>query len=121
LFDAAGLGAVLALKNAKIPKYDEEKEQVLFGELTDQNIPLSENTPLSITIHKIGNSILVDPTREEEDLSETRVTIGSCDGIISSMQKGEKGSLTTEEFSNVLDMANKVYKDIFKKVENYLK
>jgi len=121
LFDAAGLGAILALKNAKIPKYDEKEEKVLFGELTDKNVPLSKDTPISITIHKIGDSLIVDPTREEEDISETRVTIGSRDGIISSMQKGNKQSLSTEEFSNILEISEKVYKDIFKKIEKFIK
>lgn len=121
LLDAAGLGAILALKNAKIPKYDEKEEKVLFGELTDTPLPLSKDTPLSITVHKIGNSLIVDPTREEEDISETRVTIGSRDGIISSMQKGEKQALTVDEFKKILEISNKVYKDIFKKIEKYLK
>ena len=121
LFDAAGLGAIIALKNTKIPKYDEENGKVLFGELTDVKMPLSKEIPLSITINKIGKSILVDPNREEEDLIDTRVTIGSSNGIIHSMQKGEKGSLTVEEFSDVLDMSEKVYKDIFKKIEKHIK
>ncbi len=121
LFDAAGLGAIIALKNAKIPKYDEKEERVLYGELTDENLPVSKDVPLSLTIHKIGNSLLVDPTREEEDISETRVTIGSSDGSISSMQKGNKGSLSVEEFSKILEMSEKAYKDIFKKIGKYLK
>ena len=121
LLDAAGLGAILALKNAKIPKYDEKNEMVLYGELTDKNLPLSKDVPLSLTIHKIGNSLIVDPTREEEDISETRVTIGSSEGIISSMQKGNKKSLSAEEFSKILELSEKVYKDIFKKIEKFLK
>lgn len=121
LLDAAGLGAILALKDAKIPKYDEKNELVLYGELTDKNLPLSKDIPLSLTIHKIGNSLIVDPTREEEDISETRVTIGSSNGIISSMQKGDKTSLSVEEFSKILDLSEKIYKDIFKKIEKFFK
>jgi exosome complex component RRP42 len=121
LFDAAGLGAIIALKNARVPKYDEENERVLYGELTDENVPLSKTTPISITTHKIDGKFIVDPTREEEDISETRITIGSTDGVISSMQKGEKSALTIEEFSEALDLVNKVYKEIFKKLEKHLK
>lgn len=122
LFDAAGLGAILALKNAKMPKYDEETEKILYDEgLTNEGLPTSKDIPLSVTIHKLGDNLLVDPTREEEDLSETRITIGSRDGIISSMQKGEQGALRVEEFEKALELSDKVYKDIFKKIEEYLK
>ncbi len=88
LLDAAGIGAIAALRNAKIPKYDEKEGKVLFGELTKEGLPLSKNVPIAITVYKVGDNFLVDPTREEEDVSEARITTGISDGIISSMQKG---------------------------------
>ena len=121
LMDAAGIGAVVALRNAKIPKYDDKEDKVLHGELTTKSLPLSKETPISITIHKIGDNFIVDPTTEEEDLSEARVTIGSHDGIIHSMQKGEEKSIKIEDFGKILDLSEKVYKDIFKKIEKSLK
>ncbi len=121
LFDAAGIGAVIALKNAKIPKYDEKNECVLYGELTDKKISLSKDVPISLTIHKIGDNFIVDPTREEEDISKTRVTIGSSKGIISSMQKGNSESLSIEEFGKILDLNEKVWGTIFKKIEKFVK
>lgn len=121
LLDAAGIGAITALKNAKMPKYDEENEKILYGELTNESIPLSKEIPISITAHKIGDNLIIDPTREEEDISETRVTIGSADGIISSMQKGELKELSIEEFNKVLDLITKVERDVFKKIEKFLK
>src|SRR4030043_2018685 len=45
LLDAAGIGAIAALKSAKIPKYDEETGKTLFGEWTDKNVPLSKEVP----------------------------------------------------------------------------
>ncbi|MCK4647462.1 exosome complex protein Rrp42 [Candidatus Pacearchaeota archaeon] len=121
LLDAAGLGAIAALKNAKIPKYDLKEEKVLYGELSDKNMPLKKDIPISLTVHKIGNSLMLDPTREEEDVSETRITIGSSNGIISSMQKGEAMSLSVEEFEKILDLTEKAEREIFKKVEKLLK
>lgn len=117
LMDAAGIGAIAALKNAKIPKYDDKENKVLFGELSDVNIPLSKHIPLSLTVHKIGKNLLVDPTKEEEDLCETRVTIASSNNLISSMQKGEKESLTIKEMNEVLDLFEKVSKTISSKIE----
>jgi len=121
LLDAAGLGAIVALKNAKIPKYDEKEEKVLFGELTKENIPLSKDIPLSLTVHKVGDNLIVDPTRDEEDISETRITVGSSNGVISSMQKGGSKSLRVEEISEILDLIEKTERDIFKKIEKFLK
>ena len=120
LIDAAGIGAVAALKIAKIPKYDEKEEKVIYSE-RDKSIPLRKISPFEITIHKIGNNLIVDPTKEEEDVSETRITIGSSEGIIHSMQKGGSTPLKTEEISNAIDLVEKIWKELFKKVEEQLK
>jgi exosome complex component RRP42 len=121
ILDAAGIGAIAALKNARMPKYDEEKEQVLYGEFTNKNLPLSGNIPIPITVYKIKDKLIVDPTKEEEDSADTRVTIGSSNGIISSMQKGNSNVLKINEMNDVLDFSEKVWKNIFKKIEKFLK
>ncbi len=121
LLDAAGLGIVAALKNSKIPKYDKEKEEVLYGNWSDEKLPLKKEVPLSITIYKIGENLIIDPTQEEEDINDARVTIGSHKGVISSMQKGNSGELSEEEMYNILDMTEKVWKDLFSSMEKYLK
>ena len=121
LLDAAGIGAVIALKNAKIPKYDKKEDKVLFGELTNDNIPLKKDLPISITVHKIGNNFIVDPSLEEEDISETRLTIGIIDGAIHSMQKGNSELLEMEEFEKIIDLAEKVWKNLSLKLEKHLK
>lgn len=121
MLDAANIGSILALSMAEIPKYDEEADKVLYGESSGNKIPLTENVPLSITVHKIGDEFIVDPTRLEEDASTTRVTIGSFKGSISSMQKGEEDSLTVEEFEKVLDLNEKVNETLAKTLEKHLK
>lgn len=121
LLDAAGIGAMVALKNAKIPKYDEETGKVVFGEWTDAKVPLSKENPIPITYYKIGESIIVDPTREEEDIGEARVTIGSFGETIFSMQKGNPDSLTIEEMNKILDLNEKVNAEVFKSIGKYMK
>ena len=121
LLDAAGIGAIAALKDAKLPKYDKKEEKIIYGEKTKDKLHLSKEIPIAITTHKLGDSLIVDPTREEEDISETRVTIGSSNGIISSIQKGEENSLKLEEFDNILDLITKVERDVFRKIEKFLK
>ena len=122
LMDAAAIGAIAALKIAKIPKYDEEAERVLYGELTNENIPLTQNIPLQITAHKVGNSILIDPTLEEEDVCEARITIGANqNNVISSMQKGNSNEISEEEFYQMLDITEKARKEVFLTIEKFLK
>ncbi len=120
LQDAASIGALAALKIAKIPKYDEKEDKVLYGEWTSKNIPLKDNLPISMTFHKIGDNFIVDPTREEEDISEVRLTIGSTDGFISSMQKGNSKTLSVEDLNIVLDKVDsirKIIEDSIKKIK----
>ncbi len=121
LLDAAGIGAIAALKNAKIPEYDEVSGKTKFGHWTDKNIPLSKETPISITVHKIGNSLVIDPTKEEEDISETRVTVCSANGIVYSLQKGEAREFTVEEFGKALELAGKAEKEINKRIDSIKK
>jgi exosome complex component RRP42 len=118
LIDAAVIGAVAALKSAKMPKYDEETGKVIYGELTDKKLPLSKDVPIAITAHKLGDAWLVDPTLEEEDVSETRITIGATpEGVISSIQKGESKEVSIEEFEHIIDMTEKVRKKVFSSIK----
>lgn len=121
LLDAAGLGAIVALKNTKIPKYDKKNEKVLYGELSEKNLPLAKEIPLSITAYQVGENLIIDPTREEEDINELRVTISSSDGVIFSMQKGNEKSLSIKKFEDILDLIEKTERKLFKKTEKFLK
>lgn len=120
LLDAAGIGALTALKMAKLPKYNEETGKANY-DTHEKHLPLTGITPLSITVHKIGDKLIVDPNREEEDASETRLTIGISDGVIASLQKGNSKTFTQEEIAEAVEMAEKVWKELFKKVEKLLK
>ena len=121
LLDAAGIGAIAALRNAEVPKYDKEAEKVLYGESSGNKVPLTKEMPISITAYKVGENILVDPTREEEDAGETRITIGLSNGVVSSMQKGNEKEMDTEVFGKMLDATENVWNDLSKKIEKFLK
>ncbi|HTY44266.1 MAG TPA: exosome complex protein Rrp42 [Patescibacteria group bacterium] len=121
LLDAAGIAAVAALKTAKVPKYDEKEEKVLYGEPSKESIPVEKDIPISLTVHKIGNSLIVDPTAEEEEISEARVTIASSNGVVYSMQKGELKELEIEEFYKILDLVEKTEREVFKRIEKHIK
>jgi exosome complex component RRP42 len=121
LLDAAGIGAVTALKLAKIPHYDEKTGKIDYEVAPAKKLPLEKDAPLSITYYKVGGTLIVDPTREEEDLSSTRVTIGRTDEIISSIQKGESESLEIDELKELIDMSENVAKKVAQKIEKDLK
>lgn len=122
MIDAAGIGALAALKQVKLPKYDEKNEKVLHGEWTNKKLPLSKNTPMITTLYKVGNNIIIDPTLEEEDISEVKITIGATvEGTIFSMQKGNSKKISIENFHKVLDLADKARKKLFTNIEKFLK
>ncbi len=122
LIDAAGIGALAALKQVKLPKYDEKNEKVLHGEWTNKKLPLSKDIPIITTLYKIGKNIIVDPTLEEEDVSEVKITIGgTVEGAIFSMQKGNSKKISIKDFHKVLDLADKIRKKFFTSIEKFLK
>lgn len=98
LFDAANLAAVCALKSATIPG-----EQ--YGKGENKPLPIT-CTPISITEVKIGNTLIVDPNFDEEQISTARLTVTTDDiGNFRAMQKGGRGSITLDELSLCLDRA----------------
>lgn len=121
LMDAATIGAIAAMKIARIPKFDTESGKVLSEELTDEKLPLTDHVPVAVSVHKVGKHLIVDPTREEEDLSETRVTIGSSKGVISSLQKSNSVALSMDEIKKAFEISAKTSEIIDKKIDELLK
>lgn len=120
MFDAAAIAAITALKNAKMPKLD-GNGKIIYGELTNNKLPVSKETPVSLTAYKIGDSIIFDPNKEEEDIIESRVTIGMRNGIISSMQKGDSSAIEIDEMKNILNLMKEKSKEIALKIEKSVK
>jgi exosome complex component RRP42 len=109
LQDAASLAAIAALQDCKIPKYDVAKKQVVkvetFVVSTGKSLPLKD-TPVEVTVHKIGAKLFLDPTVEEEEASDAHVTIASTEsGDLCAMQKGGNGSFTVEELVKAAEIA----------------
>ncbi|MBU2612326.1 MAG: exosome complex protein Rrp42 [Nanoarchaeota archaeon] len=121
LIDAAAIGSVAALKIAKMPKYDEGSEKVLHEEYENKGLPLTNLIPVATSVYKIGKSLIVDPTREEEDLSECRVTMTNSDGVISSLQKSLSSALEVEEAKRIFEISEEVSKKVLKEIEKNIK
>mgnify|MGYP001614168739 FL=1 len=111
--DACFIGSVAALKMAKFPVYDKKEEKIEFGKLSKDYLPLTENVPFTMTFYKAGESIILDPNREEEDTAEARLTLSISqpkkDKIINSMQKGGIIAITADELDKIIEESEKIY------------
>jgi exosome complex component RRP42 len=107
LIDAAGLAAAAALRNATMPVLTEDR-RVDYGKKTGEKLPINY-TPVSVTVCKIGKSIMTDPSLSETNAIDARLTVGTIekDGetYLSSMQKGGPSGLTVEEIERMVDLA----------------
>lgn len=112
LLDAGALAAIIALKNAKIPKIVDGK--IDYNEATKSGVKLNE-VPIAVTCYKIGEYIFVDPTEHEESHYDSRLTITTIDdSSIVSMQKGGEKPITISDVDKMIDLALKKSKELRK-------
>ncbi|HDR53222.1 MAG TPA: exosome complex protein Rrp42 [archaeon] len=103
LFDAGVLAGMAALNTAKMPEYVDE--QVVRENLKKQ-VPVAHQV-VSVTFARIGDALVVDPTRDELEVSEARLTVGVCEGKLVALQKGGDGSLKPEMVEDAFKRALK--------------
>ncbi|MAG39476.1 RNA-binding protein [Candidatus Pacearchaeota archaeon] len=113
LFDAAGIAALIALGQARLPVYNEETEKIEH-EFSKNPLPLNkEALSFNTTFHKIGNQIVIDPSVEEQAVSDFRLGIAIGEGNkkcrITAMQKGKEGAIDTEDMEKILNLTEEVY------------
>ncbi|MBI3334613.1 exosome complex protein Rrp42 [Candidatus Pacearchaeota archaeon] len=124
LIDAASIGAAAALKSAVIPGITEAGTPD-YKHRTKKKLPLSDETlPLSITVFKLGNTLFLDPTREEEEASETRTTFGVSKWkgsyMINSCQKSAPVCLTRAEIEEIAKLLPKKYDELNERLKKFL-
>lgn len=114
LIDAAALAAIAALRVAVLPKL--EKDKVQFGEFTKTKVPI-KSTPITCTIFKIGQSLIVDTNRQEEESVDARLSVAiSEDGQIHAMQKGGSIGFSLEEVDSAIGLAKKASEQLRKEL-----
>ena len=95
LFDAASLASLAALSTTIVPAARFE-----VGE--DYPLPLQE-PPISCTSVKFNNFVIIDPSLDEEEIADARLTVATDkNDDIRAMQKGLNGSFTKEEIQKVI-------------------
>ncbi len=110
--DAASLAALAALKDAKFPEFDKKTGKVDYDKRTKNGVPLTDD-PVEVTVLKIHNDFIVDPTNEEEEYLDARLTVAFLnDGSICAMQKGGQAALTSEDILKMVDIAGKSVKTL---------
>jgi len=97
LFDACSYAATAALLTSKTPKWIMENDKVTL--VDEEETPLPTTTiPVSVTMGKIGNHIVVDPNGDEWGIMDARITITTnSDGNICALQKGGNDGFTQDE------------------------
>lgn len=117
LFDAGIMGALVALKTARLPKYDKKEDQVEHRELTKEGLPIVDE-PVLCTFAKIGDTIVADPTEREMKVMGCRLSVAiNKKGNVCDMQKGGEGTLTEEEVLEMVDKAKKLGDKIRKQLK----
>jgi exosome complex component RRP42 len=118
LIDIGGVAALAALQNTRMPEIKDDK--IVSGTKTDAKLPLMA-MPIPITVGKIGDNFIVDPTDAEEDALDARLTVAVLDdGNLCAMQKGGDSSLTTKDINEMIELAVQKSQEIRRKLEEAL-
>ena len=104
LMDAAALASLAALMNTKLPEVKVEGEEIIkTGKFKPLNI---KDYPIAVTLGKIGESFIVDPLLDEEQLMDCRLTvITTKSGNICALQKSFSGTFSQGDVLKALNIA----------------
>jgi exosome complex component RRP42 len=124
LLDIAGLAALIALGRARMPIYN-KKEDKVDGYDEKKGIPLNKDVlSFSMTLHKIGDAIVMDVGKDEEAVSKFRLTVAVGDNNgeprITAMQKGKAGTINSEDMETILKMVESKWTEMFPSIRKYV-
>lgn len=111
LIDTAALAGLCALLSAKMPEAKVKGDKV---ELTGKKLPMpfSGIVPINVTLAKIGDKLFADPSFEEEEVLDCRLSVAFMQKgddekslMLCAMQKGEAGYMTIEEVTRAVELA----------------
>jgi exosome complex component RRP42 len=99
LIDAAFLAAVSALSGATVP--------AKRFEVGEADYPLeTHHLPIECTFVRLGETIVVDPTFDEEHAAQGRITVATDEsGRVVAMQKGLVGAFSPDDVKSVVRRA----------------
>jgi len=116
LIDASALAAVAALVNTKMPNYEVKDGEVKI-KAGYSPLPLNSH-PITVTMGKINDKLVVDPGIEEEQVMDARISMAiNDDGNICAIQKGCAGYFTPQQILEASKIAKEKAAEIRKKLD----
>jgi exosome complex component RRP42 len=116
MIDAAALAAVSALINTKLQNYEVEDGEVKIKTGYSQ-LPLKSH-PITVTIAKIGDKLVVDPWIEEEQVMDARISMAiNEEGNICAIQKGGAGFFSPQKILEASKLAQEKAAELRKKLK----
>jgi exosome complex component RRP42 len=117
LFDACSYATAAALLSSKTPKWNWVDDAPVLAEGEESDLPIT-TIPVSVTMGKVGNHIIVDPNGDEWDSMDARITITSdSDGNICALQKGGSDGFTQDEINQCGEISVRVGAKIREKLK----
>ena len=116
LQDISALAALAALQDAKFPKLDTVNDslQIDYKTKTEEKVPLSA-VPITVTVFKRGEHLIVDPSEAEEKLYDSRLSVSVLeDDKLCALQKGGEHTLSVEDIRSMVKLAIKKSKELRK-------
>lgn len=115
LIDAAALAAVSALLNTKMANYEVKEGEVKIKPGYEP-LPMKKH-PITVTVAKIGDKLVVDPLLEEEQVMDARISIAIDDnGNICAIQKGGSGYFEPNQALEAAKIAEQKAKEMRKRL-----
>jgi exosome complex component RRP42 len=105
LFDATSYAVVSALISSRIPVFEMQDDGKAVDTGKTQDPPIT-TMPVSITAVRIGDTVILDPTAEEEACMDTRITITTnSKNQYAAIQKGFTGAFTVQQVKKAAEIA----------------
>jgi exosome complex component RRP42 len=116
LIDASALAAVAALLNTKMPNYEVKEGEV---KIKTGYTPLPmKSHPITVTVAKINDKLIVDPWLEEEQIMDARISMAINDeGNICAIQKGGTGYFTPQQIAEATKIVQEKAAALRKKLD----
>lgn len=123
LYDASMLAAMAALAVTKLPDYDESETGEIILKRESRVKPLKINSKVvSVTLARIGDYLIVDPTFEEEVIADYKLVLSFDENMrIVGAQKTGSGGMRIGELREALKIGRNVAQVYFKALEEALK
>ncbi len=122
LFDASMLATMAALVTTRIPDYEEMETGEIMVRKERVLKPLKINCKVvSVTLAKIGDFLIVDPTFEEEVIADYRIVISFDENLrIVGAQKTGSGGMKREELREAIKIGKNVAQTYLKTLNQTL-